>query len=210
MKQAVSFPFEVLFLLGVLLSLVGLFAALVLLLRKRTAGVKRLLAILSIVWVTYLSIVFLVAAATPRLIIPINHDLCFDEMCFAVVNLQTAGQLGTAHANDIFYIVTVRASSHSRGRAQSERGLRALLWAAGHQYEVSQPGQSAWEAVHHSSAPLPTRLNPGQSILSDQVFDIPRQAADLGLVLTNGFTPGYFVIGECPLFHKPTILRISQ
>jgi hypothetical protein len=210
MTQAVSFPLEALFLLGVLISLITLFAALVLLLRKRPVRARRLLAILSIAWAGYLSIVFLVAAATPRLVIPMNQDLCFDEMCFAVANLQTAGQIGSARANGVFYIVSVRASNHGRGRAQSEGGLRALLWSAGQEYEVSQPGQNAWEVAGHSLVPLTTRLNPGQSVVSDQVFDMPRQGADPGLVLTHGFTPGYFVIGECPLFHKPTILRISQ
>jgi len=105
--------------------------------------------------------------------------------------------------------VTVRATSHSRGRAQSEGGLRALLWSTGGTYEVSRAGQSAWDAEHPQSVQLTTRLRPGESLLSDQVFDVPAKAADLSLVLSHGFTPGYFVIGECPIFHKPTIMRIS-
>lgn len=214
MIQTVDFRFELLFLFCVLISLICLITALVLVLRARRRTAKRLLKILGAGWVGYLLIVFLAAAASPQQIVPLRQNLCLDEMCFAVVNVQTAPQLGArsqpVQANGIFYIVTVRMSSHARGRAQSENGVRALLWSPNREYEISPRGQSAWEAAHPESVALTTRLRAGQSMLSDQVFDIPARARALGLVVTNGFGPGYFVIGECPLFHEPTIMRLAQ
>jgi hypothetical protein len=39
------------------------------------------------------------------------------------------------------------------------------------------------------------RLNPGESVLGVQVFDVPKDIVAPGLVLDHGFTPGFFVIG---------------
>jgi hypothetical protein len=213
MTQAVDFRFEILFLLLVAITFVTLIVVIGMALATRSCTAKKLLKTLGIGWGVYLAIVLVVAAVTPQRVIPMNHDLCFDEMCFAVVNLQTASQLGppgqSVRADGTFYIVTVRASSRARGRAQSEHGLHALLWSTGNTYQVSTKGQAAWDAAHPENAALTVRLRPGEAALSDQVFDVPALSRDFGVVLTNGFTPGLFIIGECPLLHKPTILRVS-
>lgn len=209
MVQTVSFGFEALFLLGALLSTVGLVAAVVLLIRRRFTAGNRLLLTLAISWAAYLSIVFLVAAMARPQIVPLNHDLCFDEMCFAVANVATTRRIGSATASGIFYVVTVRVSNHARGRAQSELGLCALLWSGDRRIEPSSIAQREGVESHPDSLPLTARIQPGQSILSEQVFDVPTQATGLGLFFSHGFTPGYFVIGECPLFHRPTMLRVA-
>ena len=210
----VDFRFELLFLFCVLVTAICLLTTVVLGVRGRQAAAKRLSKALGVGWLVYLSIVLLVAAVTPQRIIPMDRDLCFDELCFAVVDIQTASELGPSsqpvRSKGLFYIVTVRASSHARGRAQSEKGLHARLWSPNHQYEVSPAGQRAWDGTHPENVPLVARLQPGQSFLSDQVFDVDATAKDLGLVLSNGFGPGYFVIGESPLLHEPTILRLSR
>lgn len=204
--------FELLFLFCVLISLISLVAAFALAVCARRSAAKRLLMFLGIGWALYLSVVFLVSALTPQRIIPMNQDLCLDEMCFAVVKVQTSSQLGPGNrqtrANGIFHIVTVRVTSQARRRVQREGGLRALLWSPDGEYQISPAGQRAWEEVHAETRALTTRLAPGESVFSDQVFDVPPQATNLSLVLSHGLTPGYFVIGECPLFHKPTILRL--
>lgn len=152
-------------------------------------------------------------AARPQRTIPVGQELCFDEMCFSVVNVQVVLQLGPASqpvkADGRFYVITVRVSSHSRGRVQSEGGLRALLWNSGNYYEVSSGGQRAWESVNGKTAKLTARLQPGESVESVQVFDLPQEASAPGLALSHGFTPGYFIIGECPLFHKPRTLKLT-
>lgn len=205
--------FDLLFILLFLASVIALISVLILLVRARRTAAKRLLWIFGSVWAVYLAIVFLVAAATPQRVIPTNEEECYDEMCFSVIQAQTAPQLGPPaspiSANGIFYVVTVRVTSHSRGRTQSEGGIRALLWNSGNYYEVSPPAQRAWEAIHGANPVLTARLRPGESILSDQVFEVPARSSSLSLVLSHGFTPGYFVIGECPLFHPPTIFRLE-
>ncbi|MBV9762488.1 MAG: hypothetical protein JO340_18150 [Acidobacteriaceae bacterium] len=204
--------FELLFILLVLISLALLITAGALSFGSRGHRATGILTKLGISWILYLSIVLLTAALTRQQIIPANRDLCFDEMCFAVVSTQTESEVGPSdhrvHANGAFRIVTLRVSSRARGRVQREGGLRALLWSPDRRYRTSTSGQSAWQAAHPESAALTTRLRPGESVLSDQVFDVPTDAPALAIILSHGFTPGYFVIGECPLFHKPTILRL--
>ncbi len=213
MTQTIDFRFEAFFLLLVLTSLALLATAIVLKICARRSAAKRLLAALGIGWCVYLSTVFVVAAATPQTIVSPQHDLCFDDMCFAIANVQAVARLGSApqvSAKGMFYVVTVRVSNHARARTMRENGLRAILWAPHETHRVSPAGQLAWDHAHPGNAPLASFVQPGQSILSDQVFDVPRYAAGSGLVLNSGFTPGFFVIGECPLFHKPTIIRLPQ
>jgi hypothetical protein len=211
MTQTIDFRFEALFLLLALTSLVLLLVAIVLKTRAHGSVAKRLLTLLGVGWCVYLSIVFIVAAATPQIVVNPRQDLCFDEMCFAVTNVQTADRLSPSiQSGGTFYVVTVRVINHARGRAMKENGLRAVLRAAHDTYEVTPVGQAAWDQLHPRNVPLTAFLQPQQGVLSDQVFDVPKAAGDLGLVLSNGFTPGYFVIGESPLFHKPTILRLPQ
>jgi hypothetical protein len=208
--------FELLFIGLFLASLIALLCVLVLAIRGLRGAALRVLKLLGAVWVVYLLIVVGVSAASaarPQPMIPRGEEECFDEMCFSVVDVQAVSQLGPTtepvRAGGKFYVVTVRVHSRSRGRTQREGGLRALLWDAGKYYAVSAEGQQAWAAANGETAELTARLRPGESIESVQVFDAPTESSTPGLVLSHGFTPGYFVIGECPLFQKPTVLRLS-
>ena len=205
---------ELLFVLLFLGTLVTLLWILILTVRRHWARAKRLGLAVGIVWVVYLAIVIGTAAGEPQHILPMNQDRCFDEICFSVVDFAVVSQLGPAaspvKAAGKFYVVTVRVSSRSRGRAQSENGIRARLWNSGEYFPVSNRGEQAWEASHGMTSSLTARLNPGESVLSVQVFDVPADVPSPGLVLDHGFTPGFFVIGECPLFHKPTIVQLAS
>jgi hypothetical protein len=208
--------FELLFLGLFFGSLITLLCVLVLAIRGLRGAAVRVLKTLGAGWVVYLLIVVGVSAASaarPQRTIPRGEEQCFDEMCFSVVDAQVVSQLGPTtepvKAAGRFYIVTVRVSSRARRRTQREGGLRALLWDAGKYYAVSGEGQHAWAAANGETAGLTARLRPGESIESMQVFDVPMESSAPALVLSHGFTPGYFVIGECPLFHKPTVLKLS-
>jgi hypothetical protein len=209
--------FELFFVGSFLASLIALIGVLLLAIRGRRRMAARVLRTLGVCWAVYLLVVFAVAAtmaARPQPTIPMGQERCFDEMCFSVTNVQVVPQLGSASqpvkADGSFYVITVRVSSHSRRRIQSEAGLRALLWDAGKYYEGSPSGQQAWEAVNGGTAGLTARLRPGESVQSVQVFDLPKDASTPGLVLSHGLTPGYLVIGESPLFQKPTVHRLTR
>jgi hypothetical protein len=119
-------------------ALIGIF---VMLLRRRPRRALRIAQGVGLGWLVYLGIVTLVAASTPQRILKPGEELCFDEMCFSVVDVHRCNELGLADhptkAQGIFYVVLVRVQSRSRGRAQRENRIYARLWAAGKYYDTS-------------------------------------------------------------------------
>lgn len=208
--------FELLLIAFVLASLIVLISALILAIRGRRRTAMRATVLLGVGWTIYLSVVLAVAAmmaTQPQRTIPLGQELCFDEMCFSVAKVEVVPQLGPetqpVKADGRFYVIAVRVNNRSRGRVESEGGLRALLWDSGKYYKGSSDGLQAWQALNGETAKITTRLQRGESVESVQVFDLPKAASAPGLALSHGFTPGYFVIGECPLFQKPTILKLT-
>jgi hypothetical protein len=204
---------ELLFIALFLGSSIVLIGAVIQLLRGKRRSTVHLLTTLTTIWITYFVVLVLVAAFSQQRVLKMNEDLCFDEMCFAAVGAQVSTQLGTpGHAvkpvGD-FLVVTIRVSSHSRGRTQREAALWPLLWNGNRFYQPSAEGQRAYAAEHGESPSLTSPLAPGQSLLSVQVYDVLRPSPPLALVLDHGFTPGYFVIGESPILHKPTRIQLD-
>ncbi len=206
--------FELLFFLLCFATISAIAGGGLLFLRGQRREARRTFVVLAAGWGIYMAILAAVSLGKPQRAVPFGQELCFDEMCFSVVRAETATILGptgqTVHAQGIFHIVTVRVTSHSLGTTQSEGGVRAYLVSNGRSYGVSASGQSAWQAANGNTPPLTATLEPGQSVGSVLVFDLPRDATNPGLSLSHGLTPGYLVIGESPLFRKPTLLQLQQ
>ena len=197
----------ILLFLGSALSLI--FSALY---RKRAVSKQILMALCS-VWAVYLVILAVADALRPQKVFKVGEEQCFDEMCFAVTNAQTmsaqAPDPSQATANQL-YVVTIRVTSHSRGRTQAEGGLRGRLYDHGTYINVSEAAQKNYDNQHGPSSRLTQKIAPGQSLLSVLVFEVPQRFTNPALTLDHGFTPGYFVIGESPFFHKPDIHQIRR
>ena len=201
---------ELLFILLFVGSVVSLFLS-AFLWRRRVS--KKIRVALALVWGVYLVILAVTNALSSQKVFNVGEEQCFDEMCFAVADAQampekTSNQAGIASSR--IYVVKIRVTSHSRGRTQAEGGLRGRLYD-GHTYiDVSEAAQSAYEAQYGGSPKLTQKIAPGESILSVLVFEAPQPVAHPALTLDHGFTPGYFVIGESPFFHKPDIHRLPD
>lgn len=134
-------------------------------------------------------------------------------MCFAVTDLQTV-PAPTDNLSGGFvgrlYIVNIRVTSHSRVRTQAEGGLRGRLYSNGTFTEVSESAQKAYSAQHGESPKLTQKIAPGETILCTLVFEAPQGTTRSALTLDHRFTPGYFVIGESPFFHKPDIHQLPN
>lgn len=202
--------YELLFILLFLGSVAGLlFSAFI----GRKGGSRKILITLASVWIVYLVILGVTDIFHSQKIFRQGEEQCFDEMCFAVADAQTMPtQAGgpSATAGSTLYIVKIRGTSHSLGRAQAEGGLRGRLYDSGTFINVSPAAQKAFDAQHGQSPMLTQRIAPGESILSVLVFEVPQGMMHPSLTLDHGFTPGYFVIGESPFFHKPDIHPLSQ
>lgn len=204
--------FELLFLLIVLTTLIVLIVTLVNLIRRRFAQTGRLLLFYGLGLALYLSIVIVVALASPQRIVPMKEDRCFDEWCLAVNDVRVENELGTAKSEGSFYIIELSISNHSRGRAQRASSAAIhLLDGQGKRYDISLVGQQAYETVYGSVPPLTLMMEPGESYITYQVFDLPKNVGSISLTVEHpvGFSPSWFIIGdEDSLFHKPTIVPL--
>lgn len=199
--------YELLFIVLFLATVAAVAGVLVLAATRRMGSAAKVLLTIGVVWSLYLTILAVSDATAHQFVIKAGEDHCFDEMCFAVVDNQVSSSL--TRPNRAIYVVTVRVTSRSRGRTQSEGGLRVRLYANGSYFNVSEQAQKEYDTTHGATPRITERLAPGESIQSVLVFDVPQDIRP-GLALDHGFTPGYFVIGESPFFHEPDIFQLSK
>jgi len=168
-------------------------------------------------WVLYLGVGTVVAIATPRRMVAIGEDRCFDEMCFAVTGFERVEQIGSGekamHAQGVFYVVEVRVSNRSRGRIERERGRTGRLTdASGKVYRESGAGLQALTRMNGSIAGLGAEIAAGESVAAKLVFDVPASVTRPGFVLGSdlSFNPAAIVIADDAHFlHKPAIVWLE-
>ena len=178
---------------------------------RKSVSPRTILLLLASVWSVYLLILRVTDIFSPQKVFKVGEEQCFDEMYFSVVDakMMTAATLHTPDVSrSMPYIISVRATSRSRGRAQAEGGLRARLYSGGEYLNVSDALQKAYDSQYGASSKLTQKIAPRESILVVLAFEVPPEMARPSLTLNHGFTPGYFVIGESPLFHEPDIHRL--
>ena len=207
-----------LLLIAMVLGTIGVFfAALGAIFRRRWTFVRRSLSSLLVLWGIYLALGAVVAVMTPQRVQPIGVDRCFDEMCFATTRFRRTPHIegggNTTQARGVFYIVDVRVSSRSRGRAQHEAGRKGILIDEfGRSYDVSAEGSRALVAAEGPSPGLDTDLNPGETALAKLVFDLPTEVKRPGFTLESSlvFYPPRIIIGdEMHFLQKPTITPLE-
>jgi hypothetical protein len=201
--------YELFFIFLFLATAAALVGVLILAVSRRRASAGKLMLTVGAIWCIYLVILAISDLTVRQKVTKAGEDRCFDEMCFAVVHVQTSSSPYTTSADRI-YAVTVRVTSHSRGRTEAEGGIRARLYAGGKYFDVSQQAQKSYDARHGETPGLTQRLAPGESIQSVLLFEVPQGTEHPALTLDHGFTPGYFVIGESPFFHRPDILQLPK
>ena len=204
--------FDLLFLLIVLVTLIVLIATLVNLIRRRFTQAGRLLLFYGAGLALYFSVVITVALTSTQRVVSMREDRCFDEWCVAVETVRVESELGGTTANGAFYVIELKISNHARGRAERASSAAIhLLDGQGRSYNVSAEGQLAFETIYGAIPPLTLMMEPGESYVTYQVFELPKNVGALSLTIEHpvGFSPGWFIIGdENSLFHKPTITRL--
>lgn len=201
---------DLLFIAVVLTVLIVLIRALYLLARRRYGPAGRVFLRLGIGLVVYFAVLISVSLVARQKILAMGQDRCFDDWCLAVENASTAAKIGAVSSQGEFHIVSLRVSSQAK--RVSQRALDASVYIAdtqGHRYEPSDAGQRAYEAQSGAARPLSDRLEPGESYTTVRVFDVPRDAQGLGLVVEHGAFPGCIIIGDSQsLFHKRTVTML--
>ncbi len=147
------------------------------------------------------------------------------HLAYSVVDAKTAKMLGSgekqATAAGTFYVVTLRTyfdektTSVNRGNGLLHPNLRMvrMLDDQGRSFSSSLEGLKALDALAEKMVPLDQSLRPGDSYETTLVFDVPTDAKNLRLWLTDPLPLNWLLIGhENSFFHKKVyfVLPVSQ
>ncbi|GAC1355619.1 MAG: hypothetical protein NVSMB3_01020 [Acidobacteriaceae bacterium] len=157
------------------------------------------------VWVVYLVVLAGVSFWQGRQELKPGQEQCFDEMCFSVAGAdEVEGFRARGDGEGARLVrVRVRVRNRAKGAPQGEGLLRAYL--------VDGQGRR-WEEVRGlSGVRLTTKIAAGETVVSEPVFKVARDATQLGLVLSHGrWQPGVLVIGDPDSWrHRPTVMRLA-
>jgi hypothetical protein len=209
-------PFDLLFIACFLIAVVSLLRAAYHAARRRWTSAARVLRRLGYLAVVYVAVLVAVSLSSRRKVLQMGQRQCFDDWCVSVEHAERRSRVGeppaAVEARGVFSVVTVRVSNAARRRAQraADAGV-FLLDEKGHRYDPSPPGQRALDATGVAGEDLTTRMPPGGSFVRRVVFDVPREAAELALVVNHGRFPGLLIIGDPQSFlHAPTGIRLSE
>lgn len=145
------------------------------------------------------------------------------HIAYSVIGAQTTAALGlemqqiSAHGE--FVVVRVRTWFDER-TISAQRGNGPLLPNgrkvilvddAGRSFAPSQEGQRALAGLSKNSTPLTQALRPGESYLTDFVFDVPMDTRGPRLLITEDDPETRLVIGhENSLLHKKIYFAIDS
>lgn len=183
-------------------TIVGIAGVTITLLRGERATARRHAGWIAGIWALYLAVLVGTSIVQRQRVMQIGQDQCFDEMCFAVTNVEELPGFLIRDGSRLVR-VSVRITNRGRGKPESEELIKAyLLDAKGRRWEQS---------TGISGVRLTAAVGPGSSVISEPVFKVAPDASALGLVFTHGHKqPGVLVIGNSDsLWHKPTIVMLG-
>jgi hypothetical protein len=190
--------FDAFFVVSFLATITALIVAVWSVARGRKRKALRILAWLGVCVAAYLVAVTGVSVATPRRVLDVGEDRCWDDWCLGVSRVERVPlKSGTR------YQVTIRVSSRAGRRAQ--RGLGAYVCVVddqGHRYDpLPDPAARRLDGL----------LQPLETLLVTRTFDLPPNASSPALMLSHGGGfPGCLIIGDdASLFHKGTAVKLD-
>ncbi len=217
----------VLALLGAIAALAGIVLLVVAALARRKRFLAGWIAALGAAGaVVYLVALLGVSLVSNEQVLPRGVEKYFCEidchLAYSVVDVRTAKVLGTGSAQRSaageFYVVALRTrfdettTSPTRPRTAPLRpNPRSvdLIDASGRRYPVSRAGEQAL-AAESQSAPLDRPLLPGQSYVTQLVFDLPPDAVSPRLLLTSrGWETRWMIGQENSWLHPKTYLALD-
>ena len=191
--------FDLLFILVVLASAATWIAGGIAALRRPRARALRILGIWTVCAALYLAVVAIVGVASPRRILHPGEPWCFDDWCLTVERVTHAPA-----PPRIAYTVSLRIFSQARRVSQRAKGA----WI----YLIDHDGRCYAPEPDSAATPLDVLLQPGESVSTSRIFQVPPDATDLALITGHGF-PAWVrlpIIGEeGALWHKRTVVRLQ-
>ena len=144
------------------------------------------------------------------------------HLAYSLVSVQTAATLGqelqqtVAHGKILVLHVKTwfdeRTISAHRGNGPLTPNRRSVVLVddAGRRYQPSLEGGFALARTGDLSTAMTQALRPGESYITDLVFDVPKNARGLRLLITEDDPETRFVIGhENSLLHKKIFFDVD-
>ncbi len=123
--------------------------------------------------------------------VSLGTDICFDDWCATVTRIEKPIFLGIENQKlnpqGQFIILTIKMSNHARGIAQKPSEPRVHITdEKGNSYSFSVAGQKTLEKQIGEQIPVDERLELNQSLETQLVFDIPKAAKNLKILIEEG------------------------
>ena len=124
-------------------------------------------------------------------IVPFGTDICFDDWCATVTKYERRITLGKENQEinpHIQYIIlNIKMSNKSRGIAQKPSEPRVhIIDENGNFYPFSTEGQHELEKQIGKQIPIYEKLELNQSLETQLVFEIPKEAKNLKVLIEEG------------------------
>ena len=124
-------------------------------------------------------------------VVPFGTDICFDDWCATVTKFERPNTFGMGnqlrYPHGQFIILKIKMSNHARGIAQKPSESRVHIEdEKGNSYSFSREGQQALEKQNGKQTPIDERLELHQSLETQLVFDIPKEAKNVKVVIEEG------------------------
>jgi hypothetical protein len=175
----------------------------------------------------YLMILITLSAASREQVALPGDEKYFCEvdchLAYSIAGVRSAGAIGEgasrSAARGTYRIVSVRVRFDEETicpRRPSDLSLTPnprrvrVVDGSGGSYAVDPAGQRALEAAEGLEIPLTKSLKPGESYVTRLVFDVPANAANPRLLITESDWVTYLLLGhENSFFHKKTSFELG-
>ncbi len=214
------------FLLTGFVGFVGTVVMLAALLTRRWEPARRIVIVLIAISFLYGAIVLAVSVGSSERTLRAGERKYFCEadchLAYSVTSVQTARMLGSGEKQvttaGTFYVVTLQTYfdedtiSAKRGNGLLHPNLRTIrmLDDAGQSYVPSVDGLKALDAPAAKMVPLDQALQPGEKYETTLVFDLPQNARNPKVWLTDPLPVNWMLIGhENSIFHKKVYFAVE-
>ncbi|QNI37795.1 DUF4352 domain-containing protein [Edaphobacter albus] len=183
-------------------TLIGLAGVTISFLRQERSKARRHLVWIGGIWLLYIAILLTISLSTKPRILAQGQEQCFGSLCFTVVRIES---IPSSFANEGEQVlrVSIRITNHSHEQRKGDKTLQAYL--------VDSQGRVWNQGSGLEGVRLSTTVLPGDSVMSQPVFKIAKDATDLRLVLTHGHRLPYLLLlgDRDSLLHSPVYIRLE-
>ncbi len=123
--------------------------------------------------------------------VPLGTDICFDDWCITVTKIEKTPSIEKDNEvlapNEQFVILHIKISNHARGIAQKPSKPRVhIIDEKGSYWSVSDKGQHLLEKTFGQQVPIDQKLELNQSLETQLVFEIPKNAEKIKVLIEEG------------------------